>query len=192
MSPTTPLLRGQTRTAAQRRIMAATLDLIAEHGVGGTSLQMIADTIGVTKAAVYHQFRTKEEIVIAVTADELGLLEDALLVAEAQPSRALARKLLLNDVIEMTVARRRWVATLQFDPVIVRLLGEHEPFRQFMTRLYAVLLDEDDDLEARVMAAVLSAAIAGAVANPLIADVDDDTLRAALLSLTQRMLNLPA
>jgi AcrR family transcriptional regulator len=192
MSPTTPLLRSQKRTAAQRRIMAATLDLIAEHGVGGTSLQMIADAIGVTKAAVYHQFRTKDEIVIAVTADELGLLEDALLVAEAQPSRALARKLLLNDVIEMTVARRRWVATLQFDPVIVRLLGEHEPFRLFMTRLYAVLLDEDDDLEARVMAAVLSAAIAGAVANPLIADVDDDTLRAALLSLTQRMLNLPA
>jgi AcrR family transcriptional regulator len=192
MSPTTPLLRSQKRTAAQRRIMAATLDLIAEHGVGGTSLQMIADAIGVTKAAVYHQFRTKDEIVIAVTADELGLLEDALLVAEAQPSRALARKLLLNDVIEMTVARRRWVATLQFDPVIVRLLGEHEPFRRFMTRLYAVLLDEDDDLEARVMAAVLSAAIAGAVANPLIADVDDDTLRAALLSLTRRMLNLQA
>jgi AcrR family transcriptional regulator len=185
------VLADQKRTAAQRRIMAATLDLIVEHGVGGTSLQMIADSVGVTKAAVYHQFRTKAEIVIAVTADELGRLEAALIAAEAEPSRPVARKLLLSDVIEMTVARRRWVATLQFDPVIIRLLGEHEPFRAFMTRLYAVLLDEDDDLEARVSAAVLSAAIAGAVANPLIADVDDDTLRAALLSLTQRMLNLP-
>lgn len=185
------VLADQKRTAAQRRIMAATLDLIVEHGVGGTSLQMIADAIGVTKAAVYHQFRTKEEIVIAVTADELSRLEKALIAAEAEPSRPMARKLLLGNVIDMTVARRRWVATLQFDPVIIRLLGEHEPFRAFMTRLYAVLLDEDDDLEARVSAAVLSAAIAGAVANPLIADVDDDTLRAALLSLTQRMLNLP-
>ncbi|MET0900395.1 MAG: TetR/AcrR family transcriptional regulator [Mycobacterium sp.] len=171
--------------------MAAALDLIAEHGVGGMSLQMIADAIGVTKAAVYHQFRTKDEIVIAVTADELGRLEDAVRVAEAEPSRSRARKLLLNDVIEMTVARRRWVATLQFDPVIIRLLGEHEPFRVFMTRLYAVLLDEDDDLEARVSAAVLSAAIAGAVANPLITDIDDATLRSALLNITARILDLP-
>ncbi|WP_197380511.1 TetR/AcrR family transcriptional regulator [Mycolicibacterium mengxianglii] len=170
--------------------MAAALDLIAEHGVGGMSLQMIADAIGVTKAAVYHQFRTKDEIVIAVTADELGRLEKALLIAEAEPNRAAARKLLLDDVIEMTVARRRWVATLQFDPVIIRLLGEHQPFQEFMTRLYAVLLDEDDDIEARVSAAVLSAAIAGAVANPLVADIDDDTLRAALLGITRRMLDL--
>jgi len=76
--------------------------------------------------------------------------------------------------------------------VIIRLLGEHEPFRLFMIRLYAVLLDEDDDLEARVSAAVISAAIAGAVANPLIADVDDATLRSALINITQRMLNLPS
>ncbi|CAN5584685.1 TetR/AcrR family transcriptional regulator [soil metagenome] len=185
------MLNDTPRSAAQQRIMAATLDLIAEHGVSGTSLQMIADAIGVTKAAVYHQFRTKDDIVIAVTADELSRLEDALLIAEAEASRQVARKVLLNDVIEMTVARRRWVATLQFDPVIIRLLGEHEPFRLFMTRLYAVLLDEDDDLEARVSAAVISAAIAGAVANPLIADVDDDILRSALLNITKRMLDLP-
>jgi AcrR family transcriptional regulator len=185
------VLNDTPRSAAQRRIMAATLDLIAEHGVSGTSLQMIADAIGVTKAAVYHQFRTKDDIVIAVTADELSRLEDALLIAEAEASRQVARKVLLKHVIEMTVARRRWVATLQFDPVIIRLLGEHEPFRLFMTRLYAVLLDEDDDLEARVSAAVISAAIAGAVANPLIADVDDDILRSALLNITKRMLDLP-
>src|SRR4249919_3146625 len=57
----------ETRSPAQRRILEATHDLIAEHGVGGTSLQMIADAVGVTKAAVYHQFRAKDEIVIAVT-----------------------------------------------------------------------------------------------------------------------------
>ena len=50
-------------SAAQGRVIDAALDLFAEHGVGGTSLQMIADEIGVTKAAVYHQFKTKEQIV---------------------------------------------------------------------------------------------------------------------------------
>ncbi len=48
----------------------------------------------------------------------------------------------------------------------------------------------DDDL-ARVSAAVLSAAIAGSVVDPLVTDLDDDTLRATLIQLTRRMLELP-
>ena len=89
------------RSAAQQRILDAALTLIADHGVGGTSLQMIADTIGVTKAAVYHQFKTKDEIVIALTERELGRLDDALAAAEAEKSRPRAREVLLTRVIDM-------------------------------------------------------------------------------------------
>lgn len=180
-------------TAAQRRTMAAALDLIGVHGVSGTSLQMIADASGVTKAAVYYQFKTKNEIVIAVTANELSSLEDALVAAEAETEQGRARKVLLTRAIDLAVLWRRWVSTLTNDPVIIRLLGEHEPFRLFMSRLYRVLLDErdNDDTVARVSAAVLSAAIAGSVVNPLVTDLDDDLLRDTLLHLTQRMLDLP-
>ena len=94
------------RTAAQARILAAALDLFAAHGVSGTSLQMIADAVGVTKAAVYHQFKTKEEIVIAVTDMELGRLEDALEAAEAEEDPLRARQVLLTRVIDMAVERR--------------------------------------------------------------------------------------
>ena len=180
-----------TRTAAQGRVLTAALDLFADHGVSGTSLQMIADAIGVTKAAVYHQFKTKEEIVIAVTDMELGTLEDALEAAEAEDDPLRARKVLLTRVIDMAVERRGWVRTLQSDPVIVRLLGEHEPFRQFISRLYGILLDEHDDTEARIAAALFSGAIAGGIVNPLVDDIDDATLRSALIQLTQRMLKLP-
>jgi len=186
-----PRLGGVTRTAAQTRILNAALDLFATHGVSGTSLQMIADMVGVTKAAVYHQFKTKEEIVIAVTDTELGMLEDALEAAEAEPDPLRARKVLLTRVIDMAVERRGLVRTLQNDPVIVRLLGEHEPFRQFISRLYGVLLDEHDDTEARISAALFSGAIAGGIVNPLVDDIDPATLRAALIQLTQRMLKLP-
>ena len=179
------------RSAAQTRILNAALDLFATHGVSGTSLQMIADAVGVTKAAVYHQFKTKEEIVIAVTDTELGMLEDALEAAEAEPDPLRARKVLLTRVIDTAVERRGLVRTLQNDPVIVRLLGEHEPFRQFISRLYGVLLDEHDDTEARISAALFSGAIAGGIVNPLVDDIDPATLRAALIQLTQRMLRLP-
>ena len=180
-----------TRTASQTRILNAALDLFADHGVSGTSLQMIADAVGVTKAAVYHQFKTKEEIVIAVTEMELAKLEDALEAAEAEVDPLRARKVLLIRVIDMAVERRGWVRTLQNDPIIVRLLGEYEPFRQFISRLYGILLDEPDDTEARISAALFSGAIAGGIVNPLVDDIDAATLRAALIQLTQRMLNLP-
>ncbi|MFZ0832675.1 MAG: helix-turn-helix domain-containing protein [Mycobacterium sp.] len=179
------------RTAAQTRILKAALDLFADHGVSGTSLQMIADAVGVTKAAVYHQFKTKEEIVIAVTEMELANLEDALEAAEAEDDPLRARKVLLTRVIDTAVERRGWVRMLQNDPVIVRLLGEYEPFRQFISRLYGILLDQPDDTEARISAALFSGAIAGGIVNPLVDDIDAATLRAALIQLTQRMLNLP-
>jgi AcrR family transcriptional regulator len=178
------------RSAAQHRILDAALTLIADYGVGGTSLQMIADAVGVTKAAVYHQFRMKEELVIALTERELGRLDDALEAAEAEESRARAREVLLSRVIDMAVERRRAASTLQFDPVIIRLLADHEPFQQFLTRLYGVLLGDAGD-EARVRAAMLSGAIGVAVVHPLVADVDDESLRSQLLLLTRRLLALP-
>ncbi len=184
-------LAATPRSAAQHRVLDAAMELIGDRGVGGTSLQMIADAIGVTKAAVYHQFRTKSEIVIALTERELATLEDPLSAAEAEPDRLVARKLLLDKVIGVAVTRRKWVGTLVNDPVIVRLLGDHEPFRAFISRLYGVLLGAHDDTAARVAAAVMSAAIAGAVINPLVSDIDDDTLRAMLIHITQRVLELP-
>ena len=177
-------------SAAQTRIIDAALELICEHGVSGTSLQMIADAIGVTKAAVYHQFKTKDEIVIAMTARELGLLEPALRSAEAEESGSRARELLLTRVIDMAVDRRRWVTTLQFDPVIVRLLAEHEPFQRFIARLYGVLLGDAGD-QARVPAAMLSGAISTAVMHPLVADIGDDELRRQLLHYLRRLIDLP-
>ncbi|BCQ07526.1 TetR family transcriptional regulator [Mycobacterium heckeshornense] len=181
--------RDITRSAAQTRILDAALKLIAENGVSGTSLQMIADEIGVTKAAVYHQFKTKEEIVIALTERELGGLEETLEAAEAEESQPRARELLLDRVIDLAVQRRGAMSTLQFDPVIVRLLAEHEPFQRFIQRLYGVLVGDAGD-DARVSAAMLSGAIAVGVMHPLVAGIDDEKLRAQLLRLTRRFMNL--
>jgi AcrR family transcriptional regulator len=186
--PTRSRFRFITRSAAQTRILDAALQLIAEHGVGGTSLQMIADAIGVTKAAVYHQFKTKEQIVIALTERELGGLEEALEAAEAHDHRSTAREVLLDRVIDVAIERRGAASTLQFDPVIVRLLGEHEPFQQFIQRLYGVLLDDAAE-DARVAAAMLSGAIAVGVVSPLVADIDDDALRAQVGRITRRLID---
>jgi AcrR family transcriptional regulator len=178
------------RTAAQTRVLDAALSMITEHGVSGTSLQMIADAMGVTKAAVYRQVKTKAEIVLALTERELGRQEEALEAAEAEPSASRARELLLHRVIDEAVERRRAAATLQFDPVIVRFLADHPPFQQFIGRLFAVLIGENTP-QARLPAAMLSGAIAVGVMHPLVDDIDDDTLRTQLLFYTRKLVDLP-
>jgi AcrR family transcriptional regulator len=176
-------------SAARTRVLDAALDLFAQHGVSGTSLQMIADAVGITKAAVYHQFRTKDNIVLAVTERELFRLAPALDAAEAHGDELAARDELLVRVIEMAVRDRRLVRTLQFDPVVVRLLAEHEAFQRFMERLYRALLGEPDD-DGRIEGAMLSGAISSAVMHPLVGDIDDETLRTKLTDMSRRLLDL--
>ena len=167
------------------------MKLIAERGVSGTSLQMIADAMGVTKAAVYRQFKTKEEIVVAITERELGRIEDAVEAAETEGHGLRAREVLLERMIDQAIERRGVVSVLQFDPVIIRLQAEHEPFQRFIERLYAALLGTEAGVDARLHAAMLSSAISVAVMHPLLADVDDKALRTHLIDMSRRMLDLP-
>jgi AcrR family transcriptional regulator len=176
-------------SASQQRIVDTASVLFAEHGVGGTSLQMIADAIGVTKAAVYHQFNAKDEIVLAVAQAELANLEAAIETAEAQPDPARARDVLVEQMVDLAVARRRMESMLLGDPVIVRFFAQHDPYRKVMGRMYRVLAGADPD--ARLSAAMLTAAIGGAVMHPIVAELDDATLRAQLLHLARRFLDLP-
>ncbi|MGC2655762.1 MAG: helix-turn-helix domain-containing protein [Mycobacterium sp.] len=170
--------------------MKAALELFSEHGVSATSLQMIANALGVTKAAVYHQFNTKDEIVLAVTEAEMLKIEAALDAAEAEHDRLRAREMLLVWVIDLAIQRRRLVSVLQFDPVIIRLLASHEPFVAVINRLYGVLMGDDAGPKSLVQAAMLSAAIGGTVANPLVDGLDEQTLREQLIFLTRRIVGI--
>jgi AcrR family transcriptional regulator len=179
---------GSTRySPAQLRVAGAAMELIAAHGVNGTSLQMIADALGVTKAAVYHQFKTKEAIVIAAIEVELTKLDAALDAAESEPGPG-SRDMLVRQVIDLSVARRRMVSAIQYDPVVVRLLSEQRPFQEYMARLFAALLDGETDAAARLRVAMVSSAIGGVVTHPLVADLDDETLRSRMLSLAREFL----
>ena len=94
-------------------------------------------------------------------------------------------------MIDLAVEHRSMVSAVQHDPVIVRLLARHEPFRQLMDRLSTVLTGGRTDPEIRVRVAMVSAAIGGAVTHPLVADLDDEELAGDLLRLARQFLDLP-
>jgi AcrR family transcriptional regulator len=188
--PLTPP-RHSPYSPTQLRTIAAAVDLFTAHGVSGTSLQMIADAVGVTKASIYYQFKTKDEIVLGVAEADLAQLEAAVEAAEAETDPAAARDVLLVRLVDLAVSHRHVVGIVQNDPVMVRLLEEHQPFQLLMERLYRVLVGDDPAVDGRVPAAMLSAAISGAVSHPLVSDLDDDSLRANLLGIARRFLHIP-
>ena len=153
---------------------------------------MIADEIGVTKAAVYHQYRAKDEIVLAAAEAELSILEGVVTRAEAERSARKARDAAVAGIVDLSIERRRTTATILSDPVIVDFFADHEQFRDVMHRLRHLLMGKDTGPESTLRMVMLIAAISGAVSNPLVVDFDDETLRSELLRLARRFLGLPA
>jgi AcrR family transcriptional regulator len=174
-------------TAAQARIIAAALELFAERGVSGTSLQMIADAIGVTKAAVYHQFNTKEEIILAAAGAELLRLEAALDAAEREPNPARQRQALVTRMVDIAVERRHTASIILSDPAVAPF-AEHQQFRQVMDRMNRLLMGRTTP-QARVRSAMVIAAISGAATHRLVSDLDDETLRSELQHIARRLLD---
>src|SRR5690606_16686475 len=120
-------------------------------------------------AAVYHQFRTKEEIVGAAVRGPLHALEVALDAAERASSRAVAVELIVGRFVAILVEQRLLFSRIQTDPVLARFIAEHEALRALGERLTALLLGGDDRPAARVRVAMFLSAITGAVSHDLVA-----------------------
>lgn len=175
-------------SAPKSRTLEAALDLFSQQGVAGTSLQMIADAVGVTKAAVYHQFKTKEEIIIG----SAWLIFDKLAVTVERASMAAstedAREMVVSDLIDLAVESRGLASFLQRDPIMLRYFEEYEPFRRILADLSQLLLGEDTRQKSRVTVAMIMTGIASTVLHPLVADMTDKALQSHLKKLVQSMI----
>lgn len=74
------------------RIQDVALRLFNEHGYEATSLREIADEIGVTKAALYYHFKTKEEIVTSLIDDRVSTLETLFAWGQTLPRTKAGRQ----------------------------------------------------------------------------------------------------
>lgn len=174
------------------RLLSTALSLFAEHGVEGTSLQMIADELGVTKAAVYYHFKTKAEITEAVAEPALRELDEILDGAEALRRRGARIDHVLEGLVDLVVRYRTLVALFSSDPGIARAVEKSlHGARSFKVRLPNMLLGPEPDTASMVTAHVALAGIALAGGSPELAELDDETLRTHLLDVGRRMLSRP-
>ncbi|GHF84822.1 AcrR family transcriptional regulator [Amycolatopsis bartoniae] len=186
MTAATASGREDTRT----RLLATALQLFTEHGVEGTSLQMIADALGVTKAAVYYHFKTKDEIAGAVA--EPGLRELELVVEEASRLRRRGAQIdhLLTGFVDVVVRHRALVALFARDPGVTRALADSwsDIYGGRMLELFAGP-EADESRAIAAHAAIVGIALTGGA--PQFAALPDDTLRAHLVEVGRRLLGRP-
>jgi len=63
-------MRRPGRAAVRRRLLDAALEVFAEHGYGGTSLDQVAAAAGLTKGAIYSNFDSKDDLFFAMMKDQ--------------------------------------------------------------------------------------------------------------------------
>jgi AcrR family transcriptional regulator len=80
------------RTGTRERIKQVALELFTEHGYDQTSLREIAERLGVTKAALYYHFKSKEEIVHAFLEDRMVATAELIAWVRDQPPGRATRQ----------------------------------------------------------------------------------------------------
>jgi AcrR family transcriptional regulator len=112
-----------TRAEQAQRTRQGVLDtarrLFAEKGYAATSLQQIADALGVTKANVYYYFRTKDAILEALLDERVAALDAVLDEAETIADRRRRRAVVVDGFVEQVVLAHRTIAAVDVgDPGI--------------------------------------------------------------------------
>lgn len=170
-----------TEKARRAQLIEVTVEQIAAHGYGGTSLSRIADGADITKAAVLYHFPSKSAVVRAayehVLESLVGRVGSA--VEEAGPQRAPAAYI------------RAMIGYLRDNPGHTRVIiearthdeGGHEPSERWgpVAGLLASARGDrpgGDGPDLRTMAIIVGGAIDAIVAEQL-ADPDYDTAAAA-------------
>ena len=70
------MTEARRHTDTKARIQEVALELFAQQGYEKTSLREIAERLGVTKAALYYHFRTKEDIVASMFDDLMAQIDE--------------------------------------------------------------------------------------------------------------------
>jgi AcrR family transcriptional regulator len=98
-----------TRDAAstRERILNVALDLFSDKGYDGTSLREIAEQLGVTKAALYYHFASKEDILMALHMRLHDFGKDAMAQMGDGPVTIGRWAVILDGLVDEMLAQRK-------------------------------------------------------------------------------------
>jgi AcrR family transcriptional regulator len=139
------------------RLRELALQLFAEQGYEKTSLREIAERLGVTKAALYYYFKSKEDIVRSLVEDYVSQLDELIAWGKDQPRTAATRAEIVRRYMDVVVNGTEVFRMLQQNQAAVSSLASAkergELFRERMDSLVDLLAGPDASLRDQVRAA---------------------------------------
>jgi AcrR family transcriptional regulator len=192
---------GARRKGSETRaeIQEAALALFTEHGYDATSMREIAEQLGITKAALYYHFDSKEAVIRSLFTDHMRAMDELLDWAAGQPhSPELAAELLSRW---LTMSSRQGVKNMRFAIANHTALkavmppSEDSPLERTNRAAQLILgpgASLQDQLSVRLaLLSVHSAVLAAQGTEAKNDDIDLAALRAATLLVSDLFPNLP-
>ena len=186
----------------RQRILDVAAELFVEQGYDGTSLREIAERLGVTKAALYYHFKSKEDIVHSFTEDYFTRLDAVIAWGREQPANAQTAHEVFDRYITIVLEGSEVFRFLERNQASLNESehGKHR-FEQFRPRLNALIEiitgpDAPPRSRVRVAAAFFAASTScmfftrdeSGEADPA-PMIDRDELRKIVLELTDDLIN---
>lgn len=173
----------------RRRMLDTAVSLFSQYSFAGTSLQMIADELDLTKAAIYYHFRTREQLLLALMEPiltEIGAVVDT---AERRRGARARAEAMLTGYADIVARNRALAAVTTFDPGVRSVLRNHPEWSVVIDRQLALLAGTDSPAAGGINATVVLTGLAGG-ASAAPRRIDHDTLRAQLIDAGRRILGL--
>ncbi|MDN3353647.1 TetR/AcrR family transcriptional regulator [Actinomadura sp. DC4] len=159
----------------KQRIQEVARELFAQRGVQRTSLQDIADRLGITKPALYYHFSSREELVRSIVQPILDEEERFLLGQEALGE--VAPRALLEGYFDFHYRHRREMVLMLSELTTFADLGLIDRVFEWRGRLGRLLHGPDPTLEQATRAVIAFGGIQDCTIQ--FADVPRDELRRA-------------
>ena len=110
----------------RERILDVALDLFIEQGFDGTSLRQIAERLGVTKAALYYHFESKDDILLALHMRLHEFGKDALAKMGEGPVTLAQWGELLDQLLDQMLGQRKIFLMHERNQAALEKLHRHE------------------------------------------------------------------
>ena len=178
-----------TPVDTRQRLLDVAMALISQNGFAGTSLQMIADELGFTKAAIYYHFRTRDDLLAALMEPILAQSRQVIAQAESQRTPRAQMEAMVCGYAEIVAQNRSMASVLVFDASVRHILQTHEEWGDIIGRQLALLMQLDSDTAGFIKTTALFSGLAGA-ATAAPTDMDDETLTEELASVGRRLMGL--
>ena len=127
----------------RQQILFTAKNLFIQQGYHGLSMRQIAETIGVSKAALYYHFRDKEELLLAILDSYLDEIEAELQRIQKEQTDARQRIRAMVEMILLQPANQRAVIRLSSQEMAQLSLPARQAFdqsyhRKFIDRIRSI------------------------------------------------------